>query len=983
VTAAKGADWGPGLELAGGRYLLTQRLAGGGMADIFSAYDRHLGAEVVIKAPLPDLLRHPAFAARFAREARALVRLAHPHVVRALDAGEHAGVPYLVLQYLPGGSLRHRQLGPGGQVRPLPVEHLGRWLLPVAQALDFIHTQGFVHRDVKPGNILFDGHGHAYLGDFGVVKALAGAPPELAAELTQRGVVLGTLQYMAPEVFRGKPYDGRADQYALAVTCYEAVAGRWPFEGSNPAQVMVQQLNSSPPALEVLRPGAVPASLARAVEKGLAKEPTERYGSCQELAAAVLACLPQPAAQTARRAATPLACPLCQEEVHVLGDGLVTCPGCGAHLTLSPDGLALTVTGREGVPSAGGPPMTFSLPLDTSEVGMSLPRAAQALRTLRPGPLAAAKPPAAEWPDEPPHWQGTDQPSRRGWKVALGLAVGLLAAAGLALGGLLLFRHFLEKEDAAHFEVSPPVRSPKWVVSARGEGNFTTLGAAVRAAPDGTTIRVRPGVYEESLVLNRPLRLQADGPAGRVIIRSRGVPCLRLRGTGISIRGMTFQVRGGPGPRGFALEVGRGRVELRVCDVSSPRGGGVRVCGPGSVLLLRDCRVHSCAGAGVVFDDRARGTLDGCWLVANAGPGLVSRRGARPVLNRCRITDGIKGAVLFEEGGEGRLERSQIEDNGGPGVEVGRACRPTFHRCRISRGQSFGVYAHRQGGGTFADCDIGHNALAGVACRQGGRPTFRNCRIHHGKQSGILIHEQGGGKFVNCFVHHNALAGVEVRGRSNPQLRDCDIAANAFAGVQVSARAAPVLTGCRIRDGRQSGVLVLGRGRGRFDQCRIYGNRLVGVEVKSEGDPVLDRCPIYNCKEGGVLVHDQGKGTFTGCEIYDNDLRVGVMISTAADPVFRKCKVHDGRSAGVVIFERGKGTLEDCEVFDNARSGVEIRGGSKPVLRRCKITRNLGRGVWAYGKSVAVMEQCDLRGNKQGARMVAEGSKLEGAGNKE
>jgi serine/threonine protein kinase len=164
-----------GKTLAGGRYRVAALLGEGGMGSVFRAHDAHLNAEVVIKVPKPGLLADPNFAPRFGREVRSLVRLAHAHVVRILDVGEHEGLPFAVMQFLAGGSLRQRLEGSSGAGTAAALADLASWLPDVANALDYIHSQGYVHRDVKPDNILFDGIGHVCLGDFGIAKALAGA----------------------------------------------------------------------------------------------------------------------------------------------------------------------------------------------------------------------------------------------------------------------------------------------------------------------------------------------------------------------------------------------------------------------------------------------------------------------------------------------------------------------------------------------------------------------------------------------------------------------------------------------------------------------------------------------------------------------------------------------------------------------------------------------------------------------------------------
>jgi serine/threonine-protein kinase len=166
-----GAPNWTGTELGGGRYRVTGELGAGGMGFVYLARDQRLDCPIVVKVPRPGLLANARAAERFQREIRHLVRLAHPHIVKILDVGEHEGLPFVVLQHLPGGSLRDRQQAtPSGQRLALPLEGLTGWLEEVAAALDFIHRLGHVHRDIKPDNILFDAHGNAYAPAFDPVR---------------------------------------------------------------------------------------------------------------------------------------------------------------------------------------------------------------------------------------------------------------------------------------------------------------------------------------------------------------------------------------------------------------------------------------------------------------------------------------------------------------------------------------------------------------------------------------------------------------------------------------------------------------------------------------------------------------------------------------------------------------------------------------------------------------------------------------------
>lgn len=273
-----------------GRYDLRERLGGGSMGYVYRAFDRRLETDVVVKIPRKHKLENPDSLRRFRQESKFLVKLNHPHVCSILDVGEHDGVPFFVMPFINGGSLRTRMKNELGIQKPLKPASLRRWLLEIAKALDFIHSQGCVHRDVKPDNILFDEHGHPFLSDFGLSKIL---PTDEGDDpgMTAAGAIVGTPLFCAPELVLGGAFDGRADQYSLALSVYDALAGKNPFEGPNSSATLVNQTAMQPPPLTEWNPAVTPA-LWRCVRKGLAKLADERYGSCVEFAEAVLASVP-------------------------------------------------------------------------------------------------------------------------------------------------------------------------------------------------------------------------------------------------------------------------------------------------------------------------------------------------------------------------------------------------------------------------------------------------------------------------------------------------------------------------------------------------------------------------------------------------------------------------------------------------------------------------------------------------------------------
>lgn len=313
------------------------------MGHVFLAWDSRLNTEVVIKVPTDRRLRDPEFHQRFLQESRLLTQLSHPRIVKILDVGEEAGVPYFVMPYIAGGSLLERLRSADGTPRAMSPASLKFWLDDIAEALDFMHQQGYVHRDVKPANILFDQHGHACLSDFGLSKILSDDEGEQCG-MTAANAVVGTPNYVAPElVLARRDYDGRVDQYSLAVTVYEVLTGKPPLEGGSPTATMVNQTTMHPKLLSEKNPD-IPADLAAAVRLAMSKRPWRRYDSCTDFANAVLQAVDQRAgrasAASSRSSATAYSTVVKERpDLYVAArtrgqNGVVPCPACGQNIAL-------------------------------------------------------------------------------------------------------------------------------------------------------------------------------------------------------------------------------------------------------------------------------------------------------------------------------------------------------------------------------------------------------------------------------------------------------------------------------------------------------------------------------------------------------------------------------------------------------------------------------------------------------------------------
>jgi serine/threonine-protein kinase len=257
------------------RYDVHEPVGYGGMSSVYRGVDRLLDRDVAIKVMNARLGANDADRAAFLREARAAASLAHGGIVGVYDAGIYQGWPYIVMEYVPGGSLK--------QVidiqAPLPPERAAALAAEVADALQYGHDRGVIHCDVKPQNVLIDARGHAKLVDFGISQSLAAT-----AALTSS--VSGTAGYVAPEQLEGVPLDGRADIYSLGTVLYEMLTGRLPFEAPSLAALATRRLVTDPLPVRELNP-SLPSGLARVVMRCLARDRRDRFGTAAELAAAL------------------------------------------------------------------------------------------------------------------------------------------------------------------------------------------------------------------------------------------------------------------------------------------------------------------------------------------------------------------------------------------------------------------------------------------------------------------------------------------------------------------------------------------------------------------------------------------------------------------------------------------------------------------------------------------------------------------------
>jgi tRNA A-37 threonylcarbamoyl transferase component Bud32/tetratricopeptide (TPR) repeat protein len=276
------------------RYREPELIGRGGMGDIYRATDAVLGRVVAIKILAERYAQDKSTRERFTREALSAARLSgEPNTVTIYDVGEHDNRPYIVMEYLGGGSLDDVLQSDGVQAP----ERVFTWLEEAARALDVAHREGVVHRDIKPANLMLDGEGHVHVADFGIASSAG------MASLTMTGTVLGTAGYLSPEQAQGDRAGPASDRYALGIVAWELLTGTRPFESESATAEAAAHINAPIPAVSAA--GDLPRELDPVFERALAKDPAGRYGTAGEFVAALRSAVSEAAGSPSKFVAAP------------------------------------------------------------------------------------------------------------------------------------------------------------------------------------------------------------------------------------------------------------------------------------------------------------------------------------------------------------------------------------------------------------------------------------------------------------------------------------------------------------------------------------------------------------------------------------------------------------------------------------------------------------------------------------------------------
>jgi F-box protein 11 len=311
-------------------------------------------------------------------------------------------------------------------------------------------------------------------------------------------------------------------------------------------------------------------------------------------------------------------------------------------------------------------------------------------------------------------------------------------------------------------KTEPPIR----VVDQMHHGDHLTITEAIEAANPGDRILVRPGLYSEWLVIDKPgLEIIGDGNLNDVVVQAVGMGALLFKTTMGKVANLTLRQMGGGDWN--CVNIAQGRLELDGCDITSQSLMCVAIHS-GADPRLRRNRIHD-GKIGVFVYENGQGVLEDNDIFGNSIKEVAITEGGNPTLRRNRIHDGEVGISVYENG-QGVLEDNDIFGNAIAGVAITEGGNPTLRRNRIHDGE-VGVFVHENGQGVLEDNDIFGNALPGVAIIEGGNPTLRGNRVHDGKGKGVSVHKNGQGVLEDNEIYDNALSGVAIETGGNPTLR--------------------------------------------------------------------------------------------------------------------------------------------------------------------------------------------------------------------
>jgi parallel beta-helix repeat protein len=394
------------------------------------------------------------------------------------------------------------------------------------------------------------------------------------------------------------------------------------------------------------------------------------------------------------------------------------------------------------------------------------------------------------------------------WAVnSWGLALGFLSNAEIQVLEQATLEPVQQSISAATALAKPqPKASPQLsviVVSAKGDGDYTSFREALQNLPVNGRLLVRPGLYREGLVIDKPMEIIGDGKREEIVITSTDASCIVMQTDKATVRGLTLRQESDSRKNSagfFAVDIAQGKLVLEGCEIISASLSCIGIHNQTSNPMIRNCRIHGSADSGIYIFHNATGTIEDSDIYENRNVGVAITEGAAPVIRRCSIRDGRNAGIVVWNGGAGVVEECNIFNNAKANIGVSEEGNPVLRHCRIYDGENSGVFIHDNGQATLEDCEIYNHAEPEIAVTLGGNLIISKCSIHDGKDSGLFIGNEGRSLIEECDIFDNADAGINVDTGGLATIRRCHINRNGSVAIRVNEEGAVQVEDCDLMD---------------------------------------------------------------------------------------------------------------------------------------------------------------------------------------
>jgi F-box protein 11 len=461
--------------------------------------------------------------------------------------------------------------------------------------------------------------------------------------------------------------------------------------------------------------------------------------------------------------------------------------------------------------------------------------------------------------------------------------------------------------------VPQPASPAPLIVAPLGGTPYRTLAAALKAAKPGAKIRVRSGIYAESLVLDRPVEIVPDQfDPGGIIVEGVSGPALIVTASAATVQGLTFRLRADV-RADYCVDVSNGRFTLDDCEVTSGTKAAVAIRGMKTDAYVNRCRIKGSMGDGASMTDQAGATFTDCELVDNASAGMRVTTEAHPILQTCIL----------------RKNKAQ-------GLYAGDGATPSLAQCDLLENAAEGLVVEKTARATLRGGNVRGNAATGVLANEKADLVMEGVTLTANKV-GVEVHNSSVAILTACRMVGHSQNGLAFRAQSRGTVERTEISKCGWHGISLETGSDPIFRNCSSRENNATALIVNDQSRGTFEDCDFAnGHDWSCVNVLSGSDPIMRRCKIRDSARGGMEISRGAKGLFEEVEVFGNAWS-GITLSQKADPVLKGCTVRNNQHWGFYVYEDGRGTLENCDVRANGRGSLAFPTNTQPTIRESRL----------------------------------------------